>query len=246
MSHFYKRSFVSHYSHSGNKAYLTLPLAESSDHDVYNSEIVGLNPVWAIYIRAELDDPCGSLPTQNILPICEISFPCQHRRPRVFCLLPSAPWTAPCPSRRAAPSDPGMLQNSPERPGRALHGCKTCWFLHLLRKRNDRDWCLSSGVNVQCIQECYTNGGILWGLVAPKALTARCEWVIWVKTSRGQRNDVCPSENARQSKEGGRDCYTTLLPIPFKNRCQMCKIPLAHLLHQHKVCKLWQWIVFLL
>lgn len=29
------------------------------------------------------------------------------------------------------------------------------------------------------MQECHTDGGMLCGLVPPKALTARHEWVIW-------------------------------------------------------------------
>lgn len=32
---------------------------------VLNTRLVGLLPVQAVYLRAGLDDPCGSLPSQN-------------------------------------------------------------------------------------------------------------------------------------------------------------------------------------
>lgn len=34
---------------------------------VRGAKVVGSTPVWAIHLRAGLDDPCGFLPTQNIL-----------------------------------------------------------------------------------------------------------------------------------------------------------------------------------
>lgn len=249
MSYLSKRSFVSQYSDCGNKAYLTLPLAQPSDHGVDNTKVVGLNPVWAIHIRAGLGDPCGCLPTQSAL--CNL-WHFLSREPRPARRVCSASRDQHLGQRRARPAGCGEppgprgasgecspLQNSSERSGRAQ-------FLHLPRRRNGRAWCSSSAVNVQRIQECHTDGGMLWGLVASKTLSAYCEWVIWVETSRGQGNDVCPSRNAGQSKERGRGGYTTLLPIPVNNRRQVCKIPLAPLLHQHKVNKRRQWIVFLL
>lgn len=243
MSYLSKRSFVSQYSDSGNKAYLTLPLAQTSDHGVDNTKVVGLNPVWAINIRAGLGDPCGCLPTQSSVQPVTFPFPAIPARPGVFA-LPAAISTSDSavpvpPARPRVPGRGEREQNSSERSGRAQ-------FLHLPRRRSGRAWCLSSAVNVQRIQECHTDGGMLWGLVASKALSAHCEWVIWVETSRGQGNDVCPSGNAGQSQERGRGCYTTLLPIPVKNRHQVCKIPLAPLLHQHKVNKLRHRTVFLL
>lgn len=32
-----------------------------------NTNIIGLSPIWAIHVRARLNDPCGSLTTQSIL-----------------------------------------------------------------------------------------------------------------------------------------------------------------------------------
>lgn len=41
---------------------------------VDNAKFVGLNPLWAIYLRVQLSGPCETLPTQNILWVCVCLF----------------------------------------------------------------------------------------------------------------------------------------------------------------------------
>lgn len=43
------------------------------EHCANNTKVLGSIPIWAIHLRAGIDDPCWSLPTQNILcDLCEL------------------------------------------------------------------------------------------------------------------------------------------------------------------------------
>lgn len=42
-------------------------IRQDREGGVNNDKFMGLNSLWAIYLRVQLNDPCESLPTWNIL-----------------------------------------------------------------------------------------------------------------------------------------------------------------------------------
>lgn len=156
----------------------------------------------------------------------DLSSPCGHRL--ASRMPPTQISTADSAGPARAAGSTGALPGQSQALRRAWKGQATLGLCVYWRG----DWCQGPCVHVQRTQGYITDGGMSWVLVVPGCSVPAILGGD-VQAGSGQRNG-----NARQSKGRGRGCDTTLLPIPCKNRCWVCKISLAPLMRGHKVSKL--------